>query len=174
MKTLILFAATMCLAACASGPRVLSGAHEITLFPIPAAAYPGEDVAVTIRVKNVDQKSLVLPSERQWSLVRGNANWFISNCEGSTSDRRTLRSGEAVEYTRMFSIPHDANPGDMEVYVNGMPKAKTLIRILHKAGATNGERRSPSRPNKSLQPTPTAVMPPAAQEIMPAVGVAEH
>jgi hypothetical protein len=30
------------------------------------------------------------------------------------------------------------------------------------------------RPNKSLQPTPTAVMPPAAQEIMPAVGVAEH
>jgi hypothetical protein len=28
--------------------------------------------------------------------------------------------------------------------------------------------------NKSLQPTPTAVMPPAAQEIMPAVGVAEH
>jgi hypothetical protein len=29
-------------------------------------------------------------------------------------------------------------------------------------------------PNKSLQPTPTAVMPPAAQEIMPAVGVAEH
>jgi hypothetical protein len=34
--------------------------------------------------------------------------------------------------------------------------------------------RLPSRPNKSLQPTPTAVMPPAAQEIMPAVGVAEH
>jgi hypothetical protein len=30
------------------------------------------------------------------------------------------------------------------------------------------------RPNKSLQPTPTAVMPPAAQEIMPAVGVAEQ
>jgi hypothetical protein len=30
------------------------------------------------------------------------------------------------------------------------------------------------RANKSLQPTPTAVMPPAAQEIMPAVGVAEH
>jgi hypothetical protein len=29
-------------------------------------------------------------------------------------------------------------------------------------------------PNKSLQPTPTAVMPPAAQEITPAVGVAEH
>jgi hypothetical protein len=32
----------------------------------------------------------------------------------------------------------------------------------------------PSRPNKSLQPTATAVMPPAAQEIMPAVSVAEH
>jgi hypothetical protein len=32
----------------------------------------------------------------------------------------------------------------------------------------------PEWPNKSLQPTPTAVMPPAAQEIMPAVGVAEH
>jgi hypothetical protein len=31
-----------------------------------------------------------------------------------------------------------------------------------------------NRPNKSLQPTPTAVMPPAAQEITPAVGVAEH
>jgi hypothetical protein len=30
------------------------------------------------------------------------------------------------------------------------------------------------RPNKSLQPTPTAVTPPAAQEIVPAVGVAEH
>ena len=30
------------------------------------------------------------------------------------------------------------------------------------------------RPNKSLQPTATAVMPPAAQEIMPAVAVAEH
>jgi hypothetical protein len=29
-------------------------------------------------------------------------------------------------------------------------------------------------PNKSLQPTATAVMPPAAQEIMPAVAVAEH
>jgi hypothetical protein len=29
-------------------------------------------------------------------------------------------------------------------------------------------------PNKSLQPTPTAVTPPAAQEIVPAVGVAEH
>jgi hypothetical protein len=29
-------------------------------------------------------------------------------------------------------------------------------------------------PNKSLQPTATAVMPPAAQEITPAVGVAEH
>jgi hypothetical protein len=35
---------------------------------------------------------------------------------------------------------------------------------------------TPSResPNKSLQPTATAVMPPAAQEIMPAVAVAEH
>jgi hypothetical protein len=32
----------------------------------------------------------------------------------------------------------------------------------------------PNRANKSLQPTPTAVMPPAAQEITPAVGVAEH
>jgi hypothetical protein len=32
----------------------------------------------------------------------------------------------------------------------------------------------PTRPNKSLQPTPTAVMPPAAQEIMPTMGVAEH
>jgi hypothetical protein len=31
-----------------------------------------------------------------------------------------------------------------------------------------------NRPNKSLQPTPTAVTPPAAQEIVPAVGVAEH
>jgi hypothetical protein len=30
------------------------------------------------------------------------------------------------------------------------------------------------RPNKSLQPTPTAVTPPAAQEIVPAVDVAEH
>jgi hypothetical protein len=30
------------------------------------------------------------------------------------------------------------------------------------------------RPNKSLQPTPTAVTPPAAQEIVPAVGVADH
>jgi hypothetical protein len=30
------------------------------------------------------------------------------------------------------------------------------------------------RPNKSLQPTATAVMPPAAQETMPAVAVAEH
>jgi hypothetical protein len=29
-------------------------------------------------------------------------------------------------------------------------------------------------PNKSLQPTATAVMPPAAQEIMPAEAVAEH
>jgi hypothetical protein len=34
--------------------------------------------------------------------------------------------------------------------------------------------RFPSRPNKSLQPTPTAVMTPAAQEITPAMGVAEH
>jgi peroxiredoxin len=33
---------------------------------------------------------------------------------------------------------------------------------------------SSESPNKSLQPTPTAVMPPAAQEITPAVGVAEH
>jgi hypothetical protein len=33
---------------------------------------------------------------------------------------------------------------------------------------------SSSGPNKSLQPTATAVMPPAAQEIMPAVAVAEH
>jgi hypothetical protein len=30
------------------------------------------------------------------------------------------------------------------------------------------------RPNKSLQPTATPVMPPAAQEIMPGVAVAEH
>jgi hypothetical protein len=30
------------------------------------------------------------------------------------------------------------------------------------------------RPNKSLQPTATAVTPPAAQEIVPAVAVAEH
>jgi hypothetical protein len=35
------------------------------------------------------------------------------------------------------------------------------------------ERRQ-TRPNKSLHPTATAVMPPAAQEIMPAVAVAEH
>jgi uncharacterized protein affecting Mg2+/Co2+ transport len=174
MKTLIALAVSMCVAACATGPRILSGAHEITLHPVPAAAYPGDDVAVTVRVKNLDQKSLLLPSERQWSLVHGNANWFISNCEGSTSERRTLRGGEAVEYTRMFSIPRDASPGDMEVYVNGMPKAKTVIRVLQKAGATNEERRSPSRPNKSLQPTATAVMPPAAQEITPAVAVAEH
>jgi hypothetical protein len=34
--------------------------------------------------------------------------------------------------------------------------------------------RLPSRPNKSLQPTATAVTPPAAQEIVPAVAVAEH
>jgi hypothetical protein len=34
--------------------------------------------------------------------------------------------------------------------------------------------RSEILPNKSLQPTATAVMPPAAQEIMPAVAVAEH
>jgi hypothetical protein len=34
--------------------------------------------------------------------------------------------------------------------------------------------RSVVLPNKSLQPTATAVMPPAAQEIMPAVAVAEH
>jgi hypothetical protein len=34
--------------------------------------------------------------------------------------------------------------------------------------------RFPSRPNKSLQPTATPVMPPAAQEIMPGVAVAEH
>jgi hypothetical protein len=32
----------------------------------------------------------------------------------------------------------------------------------------------PSRPNKSLQPTATAVTPPAAQEIVPSVAVAEH
>jgi hypothetical protein len=38
----------------------------------------------------------------------------------------------------------------------------------------SGEQRTPSGPNKSLQPTSTAVMPPAAQEIMPAVDVAEH
>ena len=31
-----------------------------------------------------------------------------------------------------------------------------------------------SLPNKSLEPTPTAVTPPAAQEIAPAVGVAHH
>ena len=31
-----------------------------------------------------------------------------------------------------------------------------------------------NRPNKSLQPTATAVTPPAAQEIVPAVAVAEH
>jgi hypothetical protein len=31
-----------------------------------------------------------------------------------------------------------------------------------------------NRANKSLQPTPTAVTPPAAQEIVPAVDVAEH
>jgi hypothetical protein len=36
------------------------------------------------------------------------------------------------------------------------------------------ELRYPSRPNKSLQPTATAVTPPAAQEIVPAVAVAEH
>jgi hypothetical protein len=34
--------------------------------------------------------------------------------------------------------------------------------------------RPPSRPNKSLQPTATAVTPPAAQEIVPTVAVAEH
>jgi hypothetical protein len=32
----------------------------------------------------------------------------------------------------------------------------------------------PTLPNKSLQPTSTAVTPPAAQEIVPAVDVAEH
>jgi hypothetical protein len=35
-------------------------------------------------------------------------------------------------------------------------------------------RRVSKRPNKSLQPTATAVTPPAAQEIVPAVAVAEH
>jgi hypothetical protein len=33
---------------------------------------------------------------------------------------------------------------------------------------------NPAGPNKSLQPTTTAVTPPAAQEIAPAVVVAEH
>jgi hypothetical protein len=33
---------------------------------------------------------------------------------------------------------------------------------------------TPTWPNKSLQPTATAVTPPAAQEIVPAVAVAEH
>jgi hypothetical protein len=40
--------------------------------------------------------------------------------------------------------------------------------------ARREERGHPSRPNKSLQPTATAVTPPAAQEIVPAVAVAEH
>jgi hypothetical protein len=41
---------------------------------------------------------------------------------------------------------------------------------------TNGSltRRRPSLPNKSLQPTATPVTPPAAQEIVPGVAVAEH
>jgi hypothetical protein len=62
-----------------------------------------------------------------------------------------------------------------------------LFRVVreHKRGAfclvflawlilVAGEHIARTWPNKSLQPTPTAVMPPAAQEITPAVGVAEH
>jgi hypothetical protein len=47
---------------------------------------------------------------------------------------------------------------------------------IEKAFGVTAELRSGvrPRPNKSLQPTATAVTPPAAQEIVPAVAVAEH
>jgi hypothetical protein len=53
-----------------------------------------------------------------------------------------------------------------------------MIKFLRSDFILKGERwrreSAPNLPNKSLQPTPTAVTPPAAQEIVPAAGVAEH
>jgi hypothetical protein len=51
---------------------------------------------------------------------------------------------------------------------------KLADQILAGSTSTAKMLRRRSRPNKSLQPTATAVLPPAAQEIMPAVAVAEH
>jgi hypothetical protein len=50
------------------------------------------------------------------------------------------------------------------------PKSGAIAGVSYEIGW----RATSPGPNKSLQPTATAVMPPAAQEIMPAVAVAEH
>ena len=60
-----------------------------------------------------------------------------------------------------------------ERYKSGAGLADTLIAV----GAwmiVRYQKFISDQANKSLQPTPTAVTPPAAQEIVPAVGVAEH
>jgi hypothetical protein len=62
--------------------------------------------------------------------------------------------------------PAAERPG-ATLYSDFKRNVETHRRILAVAVKEN-------RPNKSLQPTPTAVTPPAAQEIVPAVGVAEH
>jgi ectoine hydroxylase-related dioxygenase (phytanoyl-CoA dioxygenase family) len=56
-----------------------------------------------------------------------------------------------------------------------LPLHRRVLHLVYHSGAQMPEQwHRAVMPNKSLQPTPTAVMPPAAQEITPAVGVAEH
>jgi hypothetical protein len=70
--------------------------------------------------------------------------------------------------------------GDLAVSTGEMTclTSKATVRVLNKKVTVEAETLEVlpdrKRPNKSLQPTPTVVTPPAAQETVPPVGVAEH
>ena len=69
--------------------------------------------------------------------------------------------------TRAESKTRDSSVDERHSWIESMNGGSSVTSM-------SGHLEQPSRPNKSLQPTATAVMPPAAQEIMPAVAVAEH
>jgi hypothetical protein len=95
-------------------------------------------------------------------LVQDSEGHMLALCTGPGFQTKSLASRiDAARGSRLFiGAIHYTDPGAQMIPANSYSEA-FLCALLNRA-------------NKSLQPTPTAVMPPAAQEIMPAVGVAEH
>jgi hypothetical protein len=86
--------------------------------------------------------------------------------DGWTWRFRRVHQGRSIEYS--FFTP------EWQKDVQGISTVLDLGGAFVEAAELWSEFPRLKRPNKSLQPTATAVMPPAAQEIMPAVAVAEH
>jgi hypothetical protein len=133
---------------------------------------PTEVSLALVREKLPSELQQAFPMTRQpvASLIAASDLWHLVGKEGTRYDGIHVF---ALYYEAGLSIVIDASAS------RGVRAQVTEIRMkVERLLAINGldfvPKATHNSPNKSLQPTATAVMPPAAQEIMPAVAVAEH